>query len=337
MTTLDRCPSTLKYGFTSYSPAALRRVFQNKRVSHLLPFASPTDEKVNAVFMENRKRLSISGVQKKLSLILEKNKLRLTHEGESGTYILKPVPDDLNHIDQVPANEHVTMQIAAQLFGIRTAPNALIFFQDGTPAYITRRFDYKADGTKLSMEDFATLAGKTSETDGPDFKYKGSSEDLFRILKRFVGPYLIEAEKLYKLILFNYVFSNGDAHLKNFSLLETEMGDSILSPAYDLICSRLHVDDPDIAMTDGLFSDDYDTESYRANGYYSFDDFLELGIKAGLPEAIVRREIAVFLSKSDDVGNLVSQSFLRDDMKKLYLDEFQSKLTRLRYSFKKQL
>jgi serine/threonine-protein kinase HipA len=336
MITIDRCPSTLKPGFTSYSPAALRRVFQSKKVNHELPFTSPEDEKVNQVFMENRKRLSISGVQKKLSLILEKNKLRLTNEGEHGLYILKPIPDDLTQVAQVPANEHVTMQIAEQLFDIRTAPNALIFFQDGTPAYITRRFDYNADGTKKSMEDFATLAGETTETAGVDFKYEGSCEDLFRILKQHVGPYLIEAERLFRLILFNYTFSNGDAHLKNYSLLETNMGDSILSPAYDLMCSRLHVDDPDIAMKDGLFADGYETESHKANGFYAFDDFFDLGVRAGLPEAGIRKEIAIFSGSGAAVADLVSHSFLRDDMKKLYLDEFQNKLKRLRYSFKNQ-
>lgn len=333
MIVLNRCPSTMKSGFSSYSPSALRRVFNGKRVSHILPFTSLKDDEVNNVFMENRKRLSISGVQKKLSLILEKNKLRLTREGERGTYILKPTPEDLRNVDQVAANEHLTMQIAEQVFNIQCAPNALIFFQDGTPAYITKRFDYRDDGTKKSMEDFASLSGKTSETAGQDFKYEGSCEDLFIILKQFVGPYLIEAERLFRLILFNYVFSNGDAHLKNYSLLETEQGDSILSPAYDLICTRLHVDDPDIAMKDGLFTDDYQTESHKANGFYAFDDFLALGIRAGLPETIVRKEINLFQTKHDAVFDFVSESFLHDSMKSVYLNEFQNKLKRLSYSF----
>lgn len=87
------------------------------------------------------------------------------------------------------------------------------------------------------MEDFATLFGKTKDTAGKDFKYEASAEDLFRILKQFVGPYAVEARKLFRLNLFT--FSNGDAHLKNFSLLETDAGDFILSPAYDLVSSRI--------------------------------------------------------------------------------------------------
>jgi len=54
-------------------------------------------------------------------------------------------------------NEHLTMQIAKQVFGLNTAQNALIFFRDGTPAYITKRFDVKADGTRWGKEYFALL------------------------------------------------------------------------------------------------------------------------------------------------------------------------------------
>jgi serine/threonine-protein kinase HipA len=49
----------------------------------------------------------------------------------------------------MPANEHLTMQIARQVYGIETAENALIFFKDGAPAYITKRFDVKEDGNYL--------------------------------------------------------------------------------------------------------------------------------------------------------------------------------------------
>jgi serine/threonine-protein kinase HipA len=334
---VDRCPSTLKLGFTSYSPAALRKLFQNKKVSHILPFASPeNDEKVQEAFIENRKRLSISGVQIKLSLRLEKNKLRLTQPGESGHYILKPIPTDVLKAGQVPANEHLTMQMAEQVFEINTAPNALLFFQDDRPAYITKRFDHQPQGMKHGMEDFATLAGKTKDNAGEDFKYEASCEDLFRILKQYVGPYLIEARKLFRLILFNYVFSNGDAHLKNFSLLQTDSDDSILSPAYDLVCSRIHVKDSDLALKDGLFSDGFQTESHVANGFFAYDDFFELGIKAGLPLAVVNQEIIQFEEKKEAVQDLINRSFLNEELKQLYSALFQDKLKRLNYSFKKR-
>lgn len=331
--TVDCCPSTLKPGFETYSPAALRKVFNGKHVSHVLPFESPEkNQAVNEAFMENRRRLSISGVQNKISLRLDKNKLRLTAQGELGQYILKPVPDDLRRPDQVPANEHVTMQIAEQVFGIQTAGNAMIFFKDYQPAYIVRRFDYKEDGSKRLMEDFCTLAGKTRDSAGEDFKYESSCEDLFVLLKRYVGPYLVEAQKLFRITLFNYVFSNGDAHLKNFSLLETNDGDFTLCPVYDLICTRIHVNDPDIAFKDGLFAGDYETKSFAAI-YYAYDDFFHLGKRAGLPEAIVKREIALFQNKSELVRSFVHRSFMDKRIKAVYQALFQDKLTRLSHSF----
>ncbi len=331
---VDRCPSTLKPGFTTYSPGAIRSVFLGRRVSHVLPFASPeNDESVRQAFIENRKRLSISGVQVKLSLTLEKNKLRLTHEGERGEYLLKPIPIDVLKVGQVPANEHLTMQLAGQVFGIQTAANALIFFKDGFPAYITRRFDYRPDGLKRRVEDFASLSGKSKDTAGEDFKYDASCEDLFRILKEYTGPYLVEAQKLFRLVVFNYVFSNGDAHLKNFSLLETEAGDFLLSPAYDLVYSRIHVNDSDVALKNGMFADDFETRSFKANAFYAYDDFLELGRRAGLPGGIVKLEIQQFIDRQEAVAELIGQSFLEEAVKSQYLREFKNKLSRISRSF----
>src|SRR5680860_654246 len=150
------CPGTLSEGFNSYSKTCLKKVFYGKKVRHILPYNSPQlNEDVAQKFIENRKRISISGVQEKLSLILDKNNLRLTNAGEQGNYIIKPIPRDLLKTDQVPANEHLTMQIANQVYGIQTAENALAFFKNGEPVYITKRFDVKKDGAKWGKEDFA--------------------------------------------------------------------------------------------------------------------------------------------------------------------------------------
>jgi serine/threonine-protein kinase HipA len=333
MIPLDRCPSTLKLGYDGYSPAALRKLFVGKKVNHLLPFLpAEKDAHVQELFMENRKRISISGVQKKLLMVLQKNKLRLNNAGEVGQYILKPIPDDVKKTDQVPANEHLTMQLAEQVFNIHTAVNGLIFFQDGQPAYITRRFDIKADGKKYKVEDFSSLAQKTIETAGADFKYEGSVEMLFHTLQKYVGAYKVEATKLFRLVLFNYVFSNGDAHLKNFSLMQTDDGDYLLSPAYDLLCSRLHVEDNDLAFKNGLFEEDFETESFKANGFYAYDDFYELGLKVGLPEPIVKQEIQSFSLSEKEVERLIGLSFLNEEMKNGYLKLYKDKLKRVMYS-----
>lgn len=328
---IEYCPGTLSEGFNTYSKTCLKKVFNGKKVSHILPYNSPQlNDEVAEKFMENRKRISISGVQEKLSLILDKNKLRLTNKEEQGNYILKPIPRDLNNISQVPANEHLTMQIASQVYGIQTAENALIFFSNGEPAYITRRFDIKDDGTKWGKEDFATLAGKTAENAGPDFKYKYSYEELAELVRRFVPTYIIELEKLFSLIVFNYLFSNGDAHLKNFSILETASGDYRLSPAYDLINTRIHVHDTDFALDNGLFKNNFESEQMKDIGRIGLEDFYEFSRRLQIVEKRRSKLLEPFLLRQSNVEKLIKHSFLNEKTKRAYLMHYQTKRNQLK-------
>ncbi|MGB5988516.1 MAG: HipA domain-containing protein, partial [Marinifilaceae bacterium] len=182
--TIKYCPGTLAKGFNTYSTTCRRRLFDSKKVSHLLPYDSPASNvNTDALFIDNRKRISISGVQEKLSIILDKNLLRLTNKGEQGTHILKPIPSFANNNDQMPANEHLTMQIARQVYGIDTAENALIFFSNGEAAYITKRFDINEQGQKLAKEDFSSLAGRTPQVHGENYKYHGNYLEMFELIK----------------------------------------------------------------------------------------------------------------------------------------------------------
>jgi len=330
---INVCPGTLKEGFTSYSLACLKKVFNGRSVSHILPYQSPDKDGIDKErFFENRRRLSISGVQEKITLYLDKNKFRLPEENEVGQYILKPAPRDLSYVDQVPANEHLTMQIAEQIFKINTAPNALIFFNDNTPAYITKRFDIKDDDTKRRQDDFASLAQKTEENAGVDYKYEYSYFELAELLKRYVPAYIPQLERLYSLILFNYLFSNGDAHLKNFSLLETDSGDFLLSPAYDLVCTRIHVDDGDMGLKNGLFDKDFDHPSFATYGFYAYDDLFDFGIKIGIKEKRVKNQLDIYLSSRDSVVSMIKRSFLNDECKKKYEELYIGKLHRFTLS-----
>ncbi len=320
------CPGTLTEGFDTYSTTCLRRVFKGRKVSHTLPYApSQSNEEDAEKFIENRKRISISGVQEKLSLLLDKNKLRLTEEGEHGTYILKPIPRDVRSVDQVPANEHLTMQVARQVYGLQTAENALIFFSNGEPAYITKRFDVKENGSKWGKEDFATLAGKTEENAGHNFKYDYSYEAQGELLKKYAPAWRVEIEKLYSLIIFNFLFSNGDAHLKNFSLLETPSGDYVLSPAYDLLNTRIHVDDSDFALDGGLFSDGFKSEEMKKSNHPGLHDFQELARRFGINEKRRDKILAPYLQKQPMVEELTHRSFLNDKTKRAYLLQYQNK------------
>ena len=331
---LKYCPGTLAEGFHTYSPGCLRNVFNGKKVSHILQYEPPQqNEEVAQQFLENRKRISISGVQEKLSLILEKNVLRLTNDREQGTYILKPIPRDLKKVDQVPANEHLTMQIAKQVYGINTAENALIFFKNGLPAYITKRFDVKKeirplDGQceKLGKEDFASLAGKTKDNGGPNYKYEYSYEEIGLLIQQNVAAWRVEIEKYFSLVVFNFLFSNGDAHLKNFALLESSKGDYLLSPAYDLINTRLHIDDSDFALAKGLFEDNYKSDEYKKYGHPSKSDFIEFAVRIGVLESRIKKLLTPFLKKQNFVEILTNRSFLDNSNKRGYLLMYNTKL-----------
>ena len=320
---INNCPGTLKKGFNTYSMTALNRLFKGRKVSPTLPYESPaTNVATEELFKENKKQLSISGVQEKFSVLLEKNKLRLINEGEQGQYILKPIPNVGTRTDQMPANEHLSMQIARQVFGIETAENGLVFFKNGDPAYITKRFDVQEDGTKLAIEDFAALAGRTPQTHGTDFKYSGNYLQLFELLKKYVPAYPIEAIKLFKLLLFNYLISNGDSHFKNFSLIETALGDFKLSPAYDLLNSRIHIEDRDFALENGLLPLD------KSRGKVT-EQFFQLAELAGISKRQYEKTFKSLTTNQAKVLSLIELSYLDEKTKKNYLQGYQTKLKKL--------
>ena len=320
---INRCPGTLAAGFATYSRTCIKRVFNGNKVNHILPYNSlQSNQNGEDSFEDNATRISISGVQEKFSLIQLKNKIRLTKEGEQGTHIFKPIPNGSKNADQMPANEHLTMQIAQKVFGIETAENALIFFGNGDPAYITKRFDVVTGGLKLAQEDFASLAGKSPQTHGADYKYLGSYWDLFELMRENLPSYKVESLKLFKLLVFNYLFSNGDAHLKNFSIIETPLGDFKLSPAYDLLNSRIHIEDKDFALNEGLIP------ARMGQGNVA-KQFQLLADYAGIQEKQMNAILALMVSKTENVKNLIDASFLKDGIKRNYLQTYQLKLKKL--------
>jgi serine/threonine-protein kinase HipA len=318
------CPGTLAKGYTTYSRACLSKLFKGRKVSYILPYDSPaSNPETDNLFDNNRQRMSISGVQEKFSLLLEKNKLRLIKQGEQGEYILKPIPSVGKKREFMPANEHLTMQIAKQIYAIEVAENALIFFKNGSPAYITKRFDLEEDGSKLAQEDFASLLGRTPQTHGEQYKYSGNYLELFEIMKKLVPAYQIEAPKLLKILFFNYLFANGDAHFKNFSIIETSMGDFKLSPAYDLLNSRIHIDDKDFALEDGLLPKNVAQGKVLSN-------FHILSEKAGINKNIYDDILYTMLNKTDLVEKLTFSSFLDEKTQRNYFQSYQTRLNKLK-------
>lgn len=274
---------------------------------------------------EKTRRSSVSGVQHKVQLKRIRGGYAVVESG--GDFILKPVPRNTaaELADDIPANEALTMDIAAGIFGIRTAEHAYVELADGVPAYLTKRFDRRA-GMPIRQEDFCQLSGRSEETHGDTYKYDSSYEELAELVRRFCNSDAVENPKVFFIVLFNYVFSNGDAHLKNFSLFESPQGDYILTPAYDLLNTSIHF--PGEPSSTGLdfFADGHFTPRYEELGFYSSTDFLELGDKFGIPEDEMTEMISRFPVRCSAVESAIAGSRLSSVAKRKYLARFSDRL-----------
>ena len=320
-----KCPGCYKEGTDQFCINCRKKLFDGRKISPVLPFERPKDNNL-AMYQEKTKRLSISGVQLKYSFRIEDGLLVLTDK--NGQYILKPIPTgQYSLLDQAPENEHLTMQMANQVFSIPTAANALMRFQDDSPAYITRRFDIQLSGLKYQQEDFAQLTARTKYTDGDNFKYNGTYEEIGLLIKKHVAAAVPSIEGFFRIIVFNYLFSNGDAHLKNFSIMRTPYGDYGLTPAYDLMCTVLHSGlESDTALD--LYEGSIDDEAYNHYGLYVRSHFEELAKRIGILPKRAERIINSLLSKSDDVKQMVEKSFLNKEVKKLYYQNYEERVKR---------
>lgn len=188
---------------------------------------------------------TVTGVQPKLSLSNKKMTgdsvtERFTIVGLWGEYILKPQTE---LYQQLPEIEDLTMSLA-ELSKIMTVKHSLIRLKSGELAYITKRID-RVKGAKLHMEDMCQLTERQTE-----HKYKGSHEQISRILKTHSTNPGLDIVNFYELTLFCFLTGNNDMHLKNFSLLKGADQNYNLCPAYDLVASELVVegDDEELAL-----------------------------------------------------------------------------------------
>jgi serine/threonine-protein kinase HipA len=164
---------------------------------------------------------------------------RLVPVTDGGLFILKPQTE---RFPSLPQNENLCMTIAERM-GINVPPHGLFELRDGSPAYIVRRFDRTADGQKLRCEDFLQILGE-------DDKYSGSVERIGKKIRELSSVPGLDAQLFFERVLLNFLLGNGDAHLKNFSLLEVDGGGLRLSPAYDIVCSKAVIPkETDFAIT----------------------------------------------------------------------------------------
>ena len=257
-----------------------------------------------------RKRLTYTGVQKKLSLDFDKNvHTRLTVTDFMGTYILKP--PDLRY-PGMPELEDLSMK-TARVCGIETAVHGLVKLKTGELAYLVRRFDRKrltkkrdVGLLKLHVEDMAQVTGKLTED-----KYRSSMEKVGSAIYQFTTKKGWNVSRFLDLTLHSFLIGNADMHLKNFSLIYEENGEISLSPAYDLLATKLLMPGDEEEMALPIIGKK--TKLMR-------DDFSSLGKYLKMENTFVRFEKAI-----PQMCSLIDRSFLISKMKEGFKELLRSR------------
>jgi len=217
-----------------------------------LPIIEFSLQDVSQKAQQSAGKLSISGVQPKLSMKLDKKNNSLIAVTEGGEYILKP---QTAAFPNIPENEQCCMDIAAEL-KIDVPPHCLLPLKDGSWAYIVKRFDRKS-GVKIHQEEFFQILESKD-------KYKGSVEQIGRKLKEISTAPGYDVQLFFERVVFNFIIGNGDAHLKNYAITYKAKETIRLTPAYDIVCSKLVIrDEEDSALSingkkDKLNREDFD-------------------------------------------------------------------------------
>jgi len=245
--------------------------------------------------------IAVPGVQPKLSLTIVKDTLangprgRLTVVGAlGGNYIFKP---PTAHFPEMPANEHVTMRIAEEVFGIRTVPSSLIRLASGELAYITKRIDRTINGEKIHMIDMFQILEAFD-------KYKSSMERIGKAINVYSSSTLLDQSYYFELALFSYLTGNNDMHLKNFSMISNRGGWN-LSPAYDLLNVTIAnpKDEDELALT---------LEGKKSN--FRLEHFQRFGVGLGLTEKQIQNTYTNFMKNKEKAFSWLDNSFLLQEM-----------------------
>lgn len=298
---MKRCPITLD-SITqqeTYSHRGLQML--SSELTTLAPLEFSADEqRKEAVYRAGK--MSIQGIQPKLSAQLNIKEGRFNIVDKGGHYILKPQSASY---PELPENEALTMSLAA-FIGLEVPVHGLVYSKDKSLTYFIKRFDRIGRHKKVSQEDFAQLLGEDRYT-----KYESSMEKVVKVISNFCTFPKIEHVKLFKLTLFNFLIGNEDMHLKNFSLI-TRNEKVTLSPAYDLLNSTIALQHPKEELALPL--------NGKKNNLKK-NDFLEyLAIeRLQLNQNIINDVIVQFQKAIPLWKDLINISFLSPIMKEKYL------------------
>ena len=306
---MNRCPISYEPCDGLYSSSGLKRL--SRQLADLQPL-SFTSLELRQEAAARAGKMSIQGVQPKLSarLLISEQRFALVDQG--GQYILKPQTADYA---QVPENEDLTMRLAA-LAGIEVPLHGLLHGKDGTMTYFIKRFDRTGRTGKIHVEDFAQLAGRNRET-----KYRSSMEQLTSLVESYCTFPALEKVKLLRLTLFSFLVGNEDMHLKNFSIIRKQDVIS-LTPAYDLVNTTIVLPRAEEELALPL--------NARKNKLRR-EDFLDYFARGrlGLTERVIDKMLAEFRKVRPEWRVLVGISFLSDEMKDKYLNILDERFARI--------
>ena len=300
---MNRCLITYEKCDVDYSAKGLRRLSPQLKTLKTLPFSQ---EKLVQESTLRMTKMSIQGVQPKLSAVLKVSKGCFEIVDSKGKFIIKPQNPSF---PELPENEAITMSMAA-VSGIETPIHGLIRCEDKRLTYFIKRFDRIGRKDKLAVEDFAQLSGKSRET-----KYQFSMEKLIEILDYCTFP-KVERSKFLRRCLFNWLTGNEDMHLKNYSLI-TRNGKVELAPAYDFLNSSIVY-----RFLGKPWSEIEESALPLAGKKRKFDAKLWLNYFAkerlNLPERQITKIVNELLNKIPEWETLIDNSFLSKEMKELY-------------------
>tara|TARA_R110002167_G_scaffold20405_19_gene74721 strand:- start:349 stop:1365 length:1017 start_codon:yes stop_codon:yes gene_type:complete len=271
---------------------------------------------------------SVSGAQKKLLMSLVNG--FLVPVKKNGQFIVKPAPDKFPHL---PENEHCIMQLAKAV-GFDVAQNALVPFENGELAYLTKRFDILKNSERLFIEDAASLCLVAPANKGSDaLSYEDTLNTLFTVSGQNRGVTL----NGFKQILFAYIVGNNDLHLKNLSLFRQPNSQSRFmtnfTPIYDVLSVAPYPmyfgDDLSLSLLNSELEAEF-SEAYEQYGYYTGYDFIKFGQQIGLPNSAAKK---IIKQLSNDVKiayeYIINASQCPDDMKRVLKSHIKDKLGRL--------
>lgn len=269
------------------------------RLQKLNDFPYSAKQQISEAY-KHADKLSIQGVQPKLSakLNIKIHSFEICDEG--GTYILKP--QNSSYLE-LPENEDLTMRLASRI--IEVPLHGLLYSVDGSLTYFIKRFDRVALGHKIAVEDFGQLAGLNREK-----KYDYSMEKIIPIIEKYCSFPVIEKSKFFTRVIFNYLIGNEDMHLKNFSLITREKIIE-LAPAYDFINTTIAIGKAREQIALSLNGKKNNLTRKDIVEYYGMQ-------RLGLNLDVISKILKNFSESIPHWRNLIDISFLSDDAKDHY-------------------